>query len=157
MFNINTLNFMYHSDASISLSSWFSFTNIWIFDNIVGSFWDKLFWAIVWPLNSFYWFIKILFPFGFDDKQYCLFWKVFTIQQHKLFIDSPEYQTFTFIDYLIIFAVFLLLISWISLVWFPSYLSESEREERFNELGKNKVLKQKRKSNTRLNKVLKKK
>lgn len=124
MINKNNLTFIYNSNWHVGIN--FSLQQYELFtDTTLGWIWDKLTWIIIWPLNAIIWISWILIPFSEQTKEYCLFWKVVQIEHHKLFKNTEYYQEFTFIDYLVLFATSLLLLT---TFWIIRPFAKSEEE-----------------------------
>lgn len=107
LINTNTMTFNYYSNWNV----WINFTlqNLPLLDNSVWQIADKLTWVFIWPINWLIWIVSLIIPFTQETKDYCLFWQIITIEQHKLFTWTPDYQKMNFFDYLVLFWLSLFL------------------------------------------------
>lgn len=105
--NKNTLTFVYYSNTITWIN--FSFKNITLTNNILWTILDKITWVFIWPLNTIISTVWIITPFTQNNTDYCLMWKVFTIEHHKYFKESEDYNQFTFLDYIVLMAFFFLI------------------------------------------------
>lgn len=106
LINKDTLIFLYYSNWTIWLN--FSLQQFAVLDNFIWVILDKAIWVFVWPVNSIISVVSIITPFTTEPKEYCLMWRVYTLESHSMFTWTDDYQEFTFLDYIVLMALSLI-------------------------------------------------
>jgi hypothetical protein len=105
--NKNNLTFVYYSNTITWIN--FSLQNFTLLNNTLWLILDKITWVFIWPLNTVITSVWIITPLTQTNTEYCLMWKVFTLEHHKYFKDTEDYNQFTFLDYIVLMAFFILI------------------------------------------------